>query len=336
MYIVDRTVTIFIRPTTSSFIKENLLAIGNRNENLGSNITATNKILANGNELRYYLRNILGINPDSIGTNWDGAVKTYLDSISISIPLEGKPFNIGLRFDINDVERKDFISKLIKDTSLDGKPTLKTDEDIANYVVKNLKEEEYYKYSTPVDPTAYISWRYSLVHSEVSNSIDTVEKSTKIRFYLYTDAEDKRRKQLSYDLNLKVMNKILEVLKDPQYVVNILYALNANHEIIVDTTNETINDAMLAGAELQRIANKHSEQFLKIVDDSKLKLRATIERLIKAGILRRLIDTTIIVDGSDNSIVIGRTIDEAIIYMENPTNQAQISEYTLKYKSLKG
>ncbi len=335
MFKVERKVTLLVKPNNSTFFRANAVAIGPRTENLGSNATASRNIAANSVELRYYLRNILGINPESVSSNWDGAVRTYLDSISINVPMSGKEFNIGLIFDIDDTERQPFIEALIKQTAHDGKPIITTSEELAKLVLSTKREDEYYKYATPIDPVAYISWRYCLVHVEVANTIEFINKSTKIRFYLYTDVEDKKIKEQQYDLDIKVMNKQLEVLNDITTVKDILFALHGLNEIIVDVTPETLADKVLLGTELKRIANKHPHEFLAIANDSKVKMKAKIERLIKAGLLRRLTDTTIVVDASNTSIVIGRTLDEAVIYFENEANAAQVSEYIVKYKSLK-
>jgi hypothetical protein len=334
MYKVERKVTLLVKPSSSSFFTINAIAIGPRTENLGSNTTATHTITANNQELKYYLRNILGINPDSQAMNWDGAIRTYLDSISINVPMSGKDFNIGLLFDINSIERKEFIADLIKTTAHVDQPTITNSEELAKLVMATKKEEEYFKYASPINPVDYVSWRYCLVHGEVANNINDVNRSSRIRFYLYTDAEDKQRKAEQFKLTTKVMNKELEVLQNVELTKNILFALNSTNEVIVNVTPDILSDEILLGSELRRVANAHPAEFLRIANDTKLKTKANIEKLIKGGLLRRLPDTSIIVDATDSSLIIGRTLDEAVIYYENEVNKAQISEYIIKYKTL--
>ena len=47
-------------------------------------------------------------------------------------------------------------------------------------------------YAQPVNPIDYLSYSFAIIHREVANSLEELDKSTNIRFYLYTEEEEKR------------------------------------------------------------------------------------------------------------------------------------------------
>lgn len=327
MYKIERKTTLYPRPTHSSFIKENALAIGSTPDNLGGNVTATNKMLSYSDELRFHLRAILGINPDSVIGNWDSAIRTYFDGLSVSVGKEGKKLNTSLIFDTTDVERAKYIEKLDKEV-------LTSDEVFAKHVMATYKEEEYYKFARPEDTTNYLIWRYAMLHGEVANSIGDVDKAARIRFYLYTDAEAKAAKQKEYNTTVAVMSKLLEILKDEKFVKNVLHAFAGYDYITVDLSQDTIKDSLLAGSELKRLSERYPKEFLAIAEDKDLATRALIERLIAKGILSRVADSTIITDGTEKSEIIGRNMAEAVSFWKDEVNRSVVSTYKLKYQDL--
>lgn len=327
MYKIERKTTLFPKPSHDDFIKQNALAIGSTPDNLGGNITATNKILAHSDELRYHLRSILGINPDSVVGNWDVAVRTYFDGISVTVGKEGKKLNTSLIFDVTDVERSKYIDKLDKEVK-------ESDEVFAKHIMATYKEEEYYKFARAEDATAYLIWRYAMLHGEVSNNIEDVGKAARIRFYLYTDAEAKAAKTKEHNTIVKVMGKLLDTLKDAKTVKNVLYALAGYDYITVDLSADTLKDEVLCGSELKRLSERYPKEFLEITDDKDLTVKAGIEKLIKVGILSRIVDTSIITDGTEKSEIIGRNMSEAVAFWQNEINRNIVNTYTLKYKNL--
>jgi hypothetical protein len=59
-----------------------------------------------------------------------------------------------------------------------------------------------------------------------------------------------------------------------------------------------------------------------------------IENMIFHNILRRLVQSNIIVDANDPSEVIGNTLNETISYFNNDIHKAKVSEFEVRLKSI--
>ena len=86
---------------------------------------------------------------------------------------------------------------------------------------------------------------------------------------------------------------------------------------------------------LKGVLKDTPEKFIKVADDKHLSIKAEIEKLINAGIFNRLDNSQVIVDTENPELVIGINMTEAITFFNLDTKKAKVSEYRLKYKSLK-
>lgn len=323
-----RTINLLTKVNPEVFKLINKDVFGNLEEPLGSVQGAVNRILVNHEQmLKALMPVILSTIPDD--PTWYKKVANYWHSFSIKVPVGGRNLEIGFNFDINDLSRKKNIEELI---SIAGKNkvTITDDESLMAYILKNVTEFEKYKYATPINVVDYLIWIFCLGHREVAKDpvSNALDKSTKIRFVLIDpkEVEDNRRAQ--HTLSIEATKKYLEIISDRNKVKDILYIRGENASKL---------DDLDADARLKAFADHNPKEFLTIANDKNSNIRARIERYCIAGILKRLTNTSIIVDANDTSVVVGNTLDEAIAFFSSEAvdKAAKVREFKTRYSQNK-
>lgn len=257
---------------------------------------------------------------------WYKKVANYWNSFGLKVPIGGVKLEIGFNFNINDTDRKQAINELIE-TAKKSKVSITTDEELKDYVLKNVTELEKFKYATPINVEQYLIWIFCLGHREVAKHVDHVNKSVKINLLLIDpkDVEDTRRSQ--HTIAVEATKKYLEIIADRSKVRDILYVKGENASRLDDVD---------ADAKLKIFADSNPREFLAIANSSVLTTKAKIERYCVSGILKRLPNTSIIVDANDAAVVVGNTLDEAIAYFssEAADRVAKVKEFKTRYSQI--
>lgn len=326
------------RINQSTFYKSNMHVLSEESRILGASTSAVKAMLVNGDELKVLMPIILGIDPKSTTANWDKALSNYWYSLTIDIYDAGKELEIGFQYDFNDTTtffdgkcRKDYIDKLI---------AVKDDKSLMDYVLgskdgkPNVPENERYKYATPINVEDYLLYRYCLHFRDVANTIDDVDKSPIIRFYLFSEKFAKIEETKKLNINKKAMELFLALVAKPQEVNNVLYVLCNKVTTLAGIDIKTLdeNDKHI---HLKTIMDTTTSLFIETVQDKNLLIKANIERYINAGIWKRLPNTNIIVDSENAEVTIGNTVDEAVTFMTNDANKEKLNVYVAKFKGLK-
>jgi len=157
---------------------------------------------------------------------------------------------------------------------------------------------------TPVNTRDFVIWRYALKHSWVANSVEDVNASHKIKFYLWSQGEDTKVSKARLALRDQAMLKRMEVSREVFATQNVLLVLG----LPVPTKAD---DLMIAIAD---IADREPARFLQVATDKALTDKAFVERLIRTGICTRPINSTVIMyDG----VAIGNNTAEAVLWLNN-------------------
>jgi hypothetical protein len=293
---------------------------------IGSTIGAVNKMIINGDEMKVLMPTILGKDPKSISSGWDDVVKDYWDSLRVEIEEEGMELEVGFIYDFNDREKREEITRLalefksiVDDKSL--MKVLKDSKDGKQIIPENKK----YLYATPINIPNYLLWRYCLNYSLVANKIEDVDKSPRIAFYLYSKGEIESTRREASKLEDKSLAKYIELISKEEKVDNVILALG--HDI----KGMSVDDKHIL---LKNLSKEDATKFIETVDDKNLIIKAEINKLINANILRRTPNTEIITDASDPELILGHSINEVITYFSLDTKQAKVSEYRVKFKAL--
>jgi hypothetical protein len=301
---------------------------------LGTSVSAVNTIVSSGEELRMLMPNILGLDPTSVTSNWDARVRQFWDSLSVDIYSNGKDLEIGFIFDILDNRRKEYINNL----KLINKD-ITTDLKLANYVIgktegkPNVPDNEKWKYGHPIEPMDWLLYRFcegieGRGYKAVANRNSDISTITAldVRFYFYDELKAKEFKTAQHKTMKEALQKYLEIIAKEDTLDDLL---------IVFGNNITNLDSLDKDQMLKAIVDSRPEDFLKLAEDKNLTIKAKIEKYIAVGILHRINSTSIIVDGTDPSNLIGNTMEEAISYFspENTSTTATVAQYSNMYNA---
>ena len=363
MLIDNKKINIYWRRSPSAYAKANKKVIVELNRKIGSSTSAVGKMIANGDEMKVLMPEILNLSVTS--PHWDAVLKNYWDSISEAIPGSGKELEIGFKYDVTVLRIKEYVADLNK--GLKDEKKIRTDKDLKTYFdnkvieidkeyseqLKNAAvlderdkdtlertaydakytrlidaESIHYRLGSPISVADYLLYRHCLVYRGVANDAKYMNKSSYIRFYLYSKEEIERDKRIKYDLERKAMKLYSAIVADKDRVEDVLFILGKGTEVM-NAVDETDKQMML----LEQYKSEPGK-FLEVASDKNLEKKGLIEKLIVNNVLRRLDNTEVIVESVDASKVIGNNMNDAIAYFANSTNKAVVSELISKYKGL--
>jgi len=328
MYKFERTISLQWTLHRSMFAQanKNVMNVGSDVRRVGSALSAVNEMLSKGEEMKVLMPTLLGADPSSNKLDWEVAIKNYWHSFEVDIPFGGRILDIGWDFDLNSPDKVAAINALDK--------KVKSDKDLADYAFSkngndnNIREEYLFRYGTPSNVEDYLLWRYCLVYRRVLNpGVDPsiLDRNPDIEFYLYDASTVKETAKTT----LKLVNQASEI-----YLGLLTKSTEKDNMLFVFGENPIEMEDYDKDFKLKEYSNSQPERFIAFSKDKNLNVKAKIERYVSVGILRRLPNTSIIVDADDASLVLGNSINEVVSFFNNPVNATAISEYGTKYKVL--
>lgn len=171
----------------------------------------------------------------------------------------------------------------------------------------NVRYESIDDIGTPENVVHYILYKYCLQYGDVANTVKDVNKSPKIRFYLWTKEEDvqsRLSKQQLIDSSF-IARKRIE--KTPERYASVIILFGK--ELPVND-----GDRLLLLADLQ---NNQPAKFLEYAQDDGLLDKAFIQRCINIGLLRRPLHSEMIMYQDK---VVGNSLNEAIGWLNQADN----------------
>lgn len=329
MITIKKTLTIKYKLASSVFESINKLAYNTLSRSLGTTKPLVHKLLSNPSLLDVILPTIIGNNNKN--SEWEHEKLNYISSIQIPISTNGYVLELNSIFDISSPIYKEAIAKYIKDYKVDKDAN---EEAIAKHILNNKDVDpvDYHLYFRYTNVEHFLYWLVAINSSQVANKPEDAEKSPNIRFFLYDEKVARTRLLANADTQSKAVNKLItlrakdngkEILKNIAILQNVL-----PFEDISNMTDEEIY------LELFSYANNHSAEFLAAADNKDMDIQSTIKKYIELNVLSINIDNEI-VDASNTTIVVGKTMDAAINYFKNPINKGEITKFESAYKSLK-
>lgn len=311
-YINEKTVTLMQKLETSSFIEKNAKIFTVTDKPLTANDFAQRKLLSNSDFLSDIMPVLIGV--DDKDMSWRKIVSKYFHEINIIIPLiQGKPLDISMTYDINSSSHTEKIKTLDK--------KVKTSEELSDYVNANIEEVDKHYYGTPINYIDYVAYVFAYYHSHVANNLEDANKSAKIAFYMVTKEALEQRKQKAYS-TAKTVRKYLSLIDEkPALFDNMCTVLNIKG---IDKLDKLAN--------LEVLSKTNPSVFIAAVTDKHLKDKAMINSYVQNGLLYKIPNSGVIVDGNDRSVIIGGNMSEAISFFANVKNKDYIDTIASQYK----
>ena len=285
----------------------------NTNVYVGGSLNSSGEVLRglSPDEERKFLPTIIATADNS--PNWEQKVESYWNNIRVPVPYgrKGKELEIGFTYktEKDAHESEAAVINLYKNIS----------EDLRNDGIKNgsllIQECQIrQKKGSPSNISDYILYRYCLVTNKVANSVDYVNYSPKIAFYIYSKDKDVAEKHFELQKR-KVANTVMyEVLGDDDKKKQILRMFGINPANL---------DPKEIDLTIESKAGEFPTEFVAYAKDNKLVIKAFVEECISLGALRRIPNTETVHYGDKK---IGDNMDEVVFFFENPKNNDAIKD----------
>ena len=296
---VSKKVKIYRKPSATGFDKVNKIQLAlsyDIKSKIGSSVSSVNAILQCSDELKMLMPSILGMSATS--PNWDKELSTYWNSLTKVVPETGLELEVGFRYTKDDSTRSEYIKKLTE---------CKDDSALAEYGEKQ-KVENKWKYGTPIHPADFLLWQYTLNYGDVANDVKDIDKSPKIRFYIFDDTIRKKAEEEKFKLETTANMKFYAILADKEKIDMILSVFGHN---ISGFKSEVHKHSTL-----KSIVDTRPLEFINIEGDKQLQMKSFIERCIINNLLKRYANTTAVVD-VDSLDTIGTSLNDAIVYLQD-------------------
>ena len=325
-----RSVTIALVTDHSLYRKVNDKALLRRVDYIGSSINSSRMLAANKGEVEAYFPNIVGVaaNHESFVTR----VKQYLNNIAIKVDVFGKTFDTSFVYNHKSdyyaiKEKEEAINaeydKVSRNNIIALRAALKRKIDAINSL-----ESTKYLYGHPINVDDYLMYRHCLIYNDVAKDMAFINVDSNIRFYFKdnvkeAEREAKKRKELN-----KAKANYVSCLGDSTLFesVYIQYCLYHNLPVMPSLADTDIAKE----SNLDKFSAEQPELFNKLVSDSDIKLKGTIEKLIARGELIRLPNNQNITTATGQFI--GSNMKETVAWFKNPDNTSAVNAFNAKLK----
>lgn len=157
----------------------------------------------------------------------------------------------------------------------------------------------------PLYPLDYIKWKFALVHKQVAKTENSLEGNPYALFYIF-DPISAQTLQIS---ELKIRNdaklKYLELIQDEAKVDAVI-------AVLTDYKNPSILSKEEKELILEDRSSKKAEEFIKVVTDKKLIMKAFVYRAISAGVFKQ--------SGSRlmyDEVILGENLDSTVAFLHS-------------------
>lgn len=328
-YTYKRMITVQALTNYSNYRKVNIGVLGRRTSSIGSSISSTNILSANAGEVEAYYPALIGLaanHPDFVTR-----VKDYLSNIQVRV-TDKVSFNNSFIFN----HKSDYYKfkaeedRIASEYESADKHDLKSLKDAIQKKITatNAIEGELYKVGRPENVVEYIIYRHVLLYKEVAKDMSIANSDRSVRFYLVDEAREKNKQEKKMRATQKAMQAYLGLgnSKEKFNAVYVRYCSVNHYPLAEYMSKDEIEKNML----LTAFVNEDPIRFNDIVNDTNLLTVSMIERLIARGELVRS-EYNQQINTADGSFI-GKNMNDAVAYFNNPANKAVRDMYESKLK----
>jgi len=167
----------------------------------------------------------------------------------------------------------------------------------------------------------YIKYRFALNHPHVALTKEEMNSDNRKRFYIQDLSREDKVRNNSIQLRKDADREFIKISSNVNNMKRVLRLLaNANPDRL---TSEQVENA------LYEIKNSKPAQFIRIATDKNLELKAEIEEMVTAGVLRKIGNQLIFIDE-----VLGDTMEDTVVQLKDKKNSGKLTILRAKLKEL--
>lgn len=171
----------------------------------------------------------------------------------------------------------------------------------------------------PLNIIDWIKYQFALKHPHVAMS--QKDMTGRQRFYIYDTSRAEQKKFNDIQFRKDADKEFIKLSSDKKGMKRVLRLIsNLNPDRLTDEQIETA---------LYDIKTKEPKRFVKIVMDKNLEVKAEIEEMVSAGVLRKIGNQVIFIDE-----VLGETMEDAVVFLKNKKNSGKLTTLRAKLKEV--
>ena len=141
------------------------------------------------------------------------------------------------------------------------------------------------------------------------------------RFYIQDLSKEDVKKNVQIQVKKDADKEFIKLSSDPKAMVWVLRLIgNVNPDTM---TREQVENM------LYDIKEKQPKKFMKIAKDKNLSMKAEIEEMVSAGVLRKIGNQIVFIDE-----ILGDTLDSTILHLKDKKNSGKLTILRAKLKEL--
>ncbi len=174
---------------------------------------------------------------------------------------------------------------------------------------------------SPISIMDYLKYKFALKHPYVALTEEEMNGDFNKRFYIQDLSREDKVKNTQIQFKKDADKEFIKLAANPKNMKRVLRLLS-------NTNPDRMTDEQVENA-LYEIKNSKTKQFLKIAKDKNLEVKAEIEEMVTASVLRKIGNQIIFIDE-----VLGETLDDAVVFLKDKKNSGTLTILRAKLKEL--
>ena len=174
---------------------------------------------------------------------------------------------------------------------------------------------------SPISIMDYLKYKFAIKHPHVALTKQEMDGDFNKRFYIQDLSREDKVKNTQIQFRKDADKEFIKLSSSPKNMRRVL-------RLVSQTNPDRMTDDQVENA-LYEIKNSKTKKFLKIAKDKNLELKAEIEEMVTASVLRKIGNQVIFIDE-----VIGDTLDDAVVFLKDKKNSGTLTILRAKLKEL--
>lgn len=173
----------------------------------------------------------------------------------------------------------------------------------------------------PLSIMDYLKYKFALKHPYVALTKEEMESDFNKRFYIQDLSREDRVKNNGIQFKKDADKEFIKLSGNPKNMRRVLRLLSNTNPARM--TDEQVENS------LYELKNAKTKKFLKIAKDKNLEIKAEIEEMVSASVLRKIGNQIIFIDE-----VLGNTLEDTVVYLKDKKNSGTLTILRAKLKEL--
>lgn len=174
---------------------------------------------------------------------------------------------------------------------------------------------------SPISIMDYLKYKFALKHPHVALTKEEMDQDFAKRFYIQDLTREDRVKNTAIQFKKDADREFIKLSSNPKNMKRVLRLLS-------DINPDRMTEEQIENS-LYELKNSKTKQFLKIAKDKNLEVKAEIEEMVTASVLRKIGNQIIFIDE-----VLGETLDDAVVFLKDKKNSGTLTILRAKLKEL--